>query len=190
MPKKDNSLKWRAGIVLGVGLLIISITAWKTAPRRVRQSMIDPSTAKYMHCPECMAESRCKPEALDKECVYCGSEKGLIPTLESVKTSQTKSAYGKLVAFVLPEIVILLATFYYVMKPHVDTGGEKFRFTRCPNCSQKLRYREEQIDSVGACSRCKRAFRFPEGVVAEQILDGGSVADVEEEEEDDEDEDE
>ncbi|MFO0821812.1 MAG: hypothetical protein U0792_01625 [Gemmataceae bacterium] len=188
MPKKNNSLKWRAGIVLGVGLIIIGVTAWKTFPRRVRQSMIDPSTARFMHCPECMAESRCNPDALDKECVYCGSEKGLIPTLESVKTSQTKSAYGKLVAFVLPEIVLLLAAFYFVIRPHVDTGEEKFRFTRCPYCSQKLRYREAQIDNLGACSQCKRAFRFPEGVAAEHTLDGGAKVLAVEEEEDDEDE--
>lgn len=190
MRKKDNSLKWRAGIIIGVGLLIIGITAWKTAPRRVRQAMIDPASAKYMHCPECRAESRCDPAAIDRECVYCGSEKGLIPTLETIKSSQTKSAYGTLVAFVLPEIVVLLATFYFAMRPRLDTGEEKFRFTRCPNCAQKLRYREEQIDSLGACSRCKRAFRFPEGVPSERILDGGTDEPEVEEEEEDEDEDE
>jgi hypothetical protein len=190
MRKKDNSLWWRAGIVLGVGLIIIGVTAWKTFPRRSRQSMIDPSTAKYMHCPECMAESRCDPNALDKDCLYCGADKGMIPTVESVKTSQTKSAYGKLVGFVLPEMLVLLAAFYYVIRPGADTGEEKFRFTRCPYCSQKLRYREAQIDNLGACSQCKRAFRFPEGVATEQTLDGGAKAeDVEDDyEEDEEDE--
>lgn len=188
MGKKKISVRWRAGIVLGVGLLIISITAWKTAPRRTRQSQINPQDAKFMHCPECKAEMSCVPQKLDDECVYCGYDKGLVPTMESLKTMQTKNPYGRLVAFVFPEIVILLAVFYYALRPHADTGEEKFRFTRCPNCSQKLRYREAQIDSIGACSRCKRAFRFPEGVPSERILDGTPETEEVLEEEEDEDE--
>ncbi|MCE9564174.1 MAG: hypothetical protein K8U57_19195 [Planctomycetes bacterium] len=173
MAKKSNSVKSRAIAVVVVGLLVIGITIWKTYPRPSKRLLIDPSSAKFMHCPECMTESRCVPNSLDKECIHCGSEKGQVPTAESIKGSQTKSAYGKLVAFVLPEMVFLIAAFYYMVRPAAETGEEKFRYTRCPNCSQKLRYREAQIDNVGACSKCKRAFRFPEGVPFEIILDGG-----------------
>jgi len=166
----------RAGVVLALGLLIVGFTVWKTYPRTSKRALPTAQT-KYMHCaePECMAESRYDLEGFDKPCPLCGSDKGMIPTDVSLKDMAAKSKYGRLVSFVLPELVVLLTALWFVLRPR-ESSAENYRYMRCPNCAQKLRYREAQIGSLGACSRCKRAFRFPEGTTQEKDLDGGVAA--------------
>jgi hypothetical protein len=165
----------RAGVVLTVGLLIVGFTVWKTFPRKQKLSLNDYAKAQYMHCPECNHESRFDPDGVDKACLQCGYEDGHVPTEKSLKETATKSPYGKLVSFVLPELVALMTALWLVLRPREDSAGEGFRYLRCANCGQKLRYREAQIGSLGACSRCKRAFRFPEGTSREKDLDSGKA---------------
>jgi hypothetical protein len=164
----------RAGAVLAVGLLVVGFTVWKTFPRKQKLSLDDYARAQYMHCPECNHESRYDPEAVDQACRQCGYDGGHVPTEKSLKESATRSPYGQLVAFLLPELVVLLTALWLVLRPR-DGVADEFRHMRCPNCGQKLRYREAQVGSLGACSRCKRAFRFPEGTPREADLDGGTA---------------
>ena len=173
----------RAAIVLAVGLLIIGFTVWRTFPHIRKPSLLDPKKYKFMHCPECDAETRFDLDGVDKPCKECGYEKGLIPTEESLKIASAKSPYGKMVAFVLPELILLLGALWFVLKPRA-ADLETFRFMRCPNCSQKLRYRSTQVGNLGACSRCRKPLRFPEGEIEETAIDGGTtVEDVSDNEE-------
>jgi DNA-directed RNA polymerase subunit RPC12/RpoP len=165
----------RAGLVVLLGVLVLSLTAWKTHPGKPKRSLLDPSKSKYMHCPECDAESAFSLDDVEKPCMQCWYDGGLVATADSLKNSKQGSRYGKMVAFLLPELVLFLAALWFVLRPRPDQGEVGYRYMRCPNCSQKLRYREAQVGGMGACSRCKRAFRFPEGSVREQELDGGEV---------------
>jgi len=79
--------------------------------------------------------------------------------------------YPKLIGFLLPEIVVLLVALYFVLKPREGNTQDIYRYMRCPNCTQKLRFRKVQVGSVGACSRCKKPFLFPEGTLRETELD-------------------
>ncbi len=164
----------RGAIIFTIGLLVMGLTAWKTYPRQKR-SLAPPANAKYMHCPECMAETSFDESKLDSVCMACGQEKGFVATTESLKTMSAKSPYGKMVAFLLPEVLVLLGALWYVLKPSEHAVGEVYRYMRCANCNQKLRYRETQVGQMGACSRCKRAFRFPEGTPRERDLDGAGA---------------
>jgi uncharacterized paraquat-inducible protein A len=162
----------RAGLVVVVGILVLGFTVWKTLPGKPKRSLIDPSQAKFMHCPKCQTESRYTPGGVDKPCPQCDYDGGLNPTVESLKEGGPGNRYARMVAFLLPELVAVLAALWLVLRPRPTSDEIAYRYMRCPNCSQKLRYREVQVGSVGACSRCKRAFRFPEGSVREQELDG------------------
>jgi hypothetical protein len=162
----------RAGLVVVAGVLVIGVTVWRTHPGKPKRSLLDPSQSKYMHCPECLTETRFSLDAVDKPCMQCGYDSGLTATAESLKDSKQGSRYSRMIAFVLPEFVVFLGALWFVLRPRPDQGESGYRYMRCPNCSQKLRYRQAQVGGVGACSRCKRAFRFPEGSVREQELDG------------------
>ncbi len=168
-----KSTQVRAGLVVVLGTLIMGITVWKTYPSTGKRVLLDISKAKYMHCPECEAESSFALDKLDKACLQCGYDKSeMTPTQESIKKVAQKSPYGKMVAFLLPELVVFLGALWFVLKPKEGGGGEEFRYMRCPNCNAKLRYRAAQVGAPGACSKCKRAFRFPEGTPTERELDG------------------
>ena len=96
-----------------------------------------------------------------------------IATEESIKKKGTgPGPYPKLIGFLLPEIVVLLVALYFVLKPREGNTQDIYRYMRCPNCTQKLRFRKVQVGSVGACSRCKKPFLFPEGTLRETELDG------------------
>ena len=173
-------MKWkpttvRAGIVVAVGLLIIGFTVWRTYPGRLKRPPVNYAKAQYMHCPKCLAEARFDEEKLDSACLHCGADKGMVATEESVKKTGTKNGYGRLMAFVMPELCLFLTALWFVLKQRPDAEVEAYRYMRCANCSQKLRYRAAQVGAPGACSRCKRAFLFPEGAPREEDLDGATV---------------
>jgi hypothetical protein len=180
-------MKWkpttvRAVIVVAIGLVLILGTVWRTYPRQKRLGA-NLSKMGYMHCPDCQAESRFEEDKLDEPCVKCGSEKQMVPTELSIKEVGTESKYARMAAFVLPEVCVLLTALWFVLRPR-HGEAEAFRYMRCANCGQKLRYRAAQVGAPGACSRCKRPFRFPEGAQREIELDGAAaIAEVEEEEE-------
>ena len=115
-------MKWKsptlvkAGLVVVIGLLIIGITVWRTHPGRQKRQVGDYSKAQYMHCPECKAETRFDEKRLDTECLHCGADKGMIATEQSVKKTEGKSRYGRLVAFVMPEICLFLTALWFVLK--------------------------------------------------------------------------
>ena len=90
-----------------------------------------------------------------------------------------------MLAALLPELIIFMAAVWFVLRPRAGNGLVAYRYMRCPHCAQKLRYREAQVGALGACSRCKRALRFPEGSPGEKELDG--ISDDEEADEADED---
>jgi hypothetical protein len=177
--KKINTRAVRAAIVLVIGFTVIGITLWKTIPRNSR-SQVPPTNAKFMHCPDCKTEVPFEITKIDDICMTCGSEKGWIATRESIKEGTAKSPYGRMVAFLLPEIVVLLGLLWFVLKPRASGYREMYRYMRCQNCSQKLRFRAAQVGQLGACSKCKRAFRFPEGTPREQDLDGAHAYEHEE----------
>jgi hypothetical protein len=178
--KKFNTAPVRAGIVLVIGFLVIGITAWRTYPRAGKHRAAVPADAKFMHCPKCLNEMQYDPMAMDNECLLCGYDKGFEATVESIKQTGTKNAYGRMLAFLLPEVVVLLGSLWFVLKPRAGGYQEEFRYMRCQNCGQKLRYRKAQVGQLGACSKCKRAFRFPDGTPREQDLDGAYAYEHEE----------
>lgn len=162
----------RAGVVLVVGVLVLGFTAWKVAPGKKR-TLVDLAQAKFMHCVECQTEVRFDADGLEKACLECGSDKGFVATTASLKEGGGDGASGRMVSFLLPEIVLLLGALWFVLRPRDGDREELYRYMRCANCGQKLRYRAAQVGAMGACSRCKRAFLFPEGTQRETDLDGG-----------------
>jgi DNA-directed RNA polymerase subunit RPC12/RpoP len=173
-------MKWKpttvkAGLVVVLGLLIIGLTVWRTHPGRQKRPIGNYAKAQFMHCPECRAEMRFDEKKLEAECPQCGAEKGMVATEESATKAGTKSRYGRMVAFVMPELCLFLTALWFVLKPRPDAENDEYRYMRCANCSQKLRYRTTQVGAPGACSRCKRAFLFPEGTQREEDLDGATV---------------
>lgn len=175
-------MKWKpttvkTGIVVVVGILVVGITVWRTHPGREKRPAINSAKAQYMHCPACQTEVRFDENKLDGECIQCGSTKGLAATEESIKKTGTKNRYGRMFAFLMPELCLFLTVLWFVLRRRPDAASEAYRYMRCAHCSQKLRYRTEQVGAPGACSRCKRAFRFPEGVHREEELDGAAVGD-------------
>jgi hypothetical protein len=170
----------KVAIVLVVSLLVIGFTVWRTYPRTTKRSLLDPNL-KYMHCPECRTETRFDMADVDKPCKQCSYDQGLVATEESIKVSSPRSGYGRMAAFLLPEMIVVLAALWLVLKPHA-VHGESYRYMRCPNCGQKLRFRTAQIGLLGACTRCRKPLRFPEGTRQEHDLDGGTPDDVIEEE--------
>jgi Zn ribbon nucleic-acid-binding protein len=122
-------MKWtpttiKATVLVVLGVLIIGFTVWRTHPGRQKRPVVDYSKAKFMHCPECNAEVRFDEEKLDLECVQCGATKGMVATEESLKQSSTKSRYGRLIAFVMPELCLLLTALWFVLKPRQGDIGE------------------------------------------------------------------
>ena len=70
----------------------------------------------------------------------------------SIKKVAAKSRYARMVAFLLPELCVLCVAMWYVLKPRPSDEHDLYRYMRCTNCGQKLRYRKQQIGSPGACS--------------------------------------
>lgn len=174
-------MKWtptriKAAVVIALGVLLVGITIWRTHPGRQKRTSIDYAKAKYMHCPQCNAEVRYEDSKLDAECVQCGSTKGMVATEETIKQQGTRSRYGRMIAFLMPEVCLFLTALWFVLRPRPDAGSNEFRYMRCAKCSQKLRYRTAQVGGAGACSRCKRVFVFPEGVPREEDLDSAAVS--------------
>jgi hypothetical protein len=171
----------RVGIVVALGIGVIGFTVWRTYPHATKKvSLLDPNL-KFMHCPECETEARFDIADVEKPCRQCGYELGLVPTVDSIKLQSARSPYGKMVAFLVPEILVFLAALWYVLKPPPVTV-ENYRYMRCSHCGQKLRYRAVQIGALGACSRCKKPLRFPEGTANEKVLDGAAPEELSAEE--------
>jgi hypothetical protein len=161
----------RAGIVLVAGLLVMGFTVWRTYPRiSSNRSLLNPNL-KYMHCPECRTETRFDVGDVDKPCKQCSYDKGLIATEESIRERSPQSAYGRMVAFLLPEFILVMGALWFVLRPP-PVRPDSYRYMRCPDCGQKLRFRVAQIDLLGACTRCRKPLRFPEGTTKEEDLDG------------------
>jgi hypothetical protein len=172
---KWNPTTVRAALVALLGVLVVGLTVWLTNPNRQKRAAVNYAKAKYMHCPECRAEVKFDDAKMDLECIQCGASKGMIATEQSIKETGTKSRYARTLAFVMPEICLLLTLLWFVLRPRPGAEGEEYRYMRCARCSQKLRYRATQVGAPGACSRCKRAFLFPEGAQREEDLDGATV---------------
>jgi hypothetical protein len=174
----------RLVIVLAVGALILGATAWRTYPRKPKRSLAEFSQYRYMHCKKCAYETMYSPDDEGKDCPQCGSDLGMIPTVESVKAKAGMSPFARMTAILFSELIVFMAAVWFVLRPRATDGEVAYRYMRCPHCTQKLRYHETQIGCLGACTRCKRALLFPEGSPGEKELDG--IAGDEEAEEADE----
>jgi hypothetical protein len=187
--KKFNTAMVRAAIVLTIGIVVIGITAWKTYPRKAKATTIPAGEAKFMHCPDCDMEQPFDPKWLDAPCAACGSEKGWVLTRESITTASENNtstgARARMIAFLLPEVVVMLGALWLVLRKRTYEQKEEYRYMRCPQCNGKLRYRAVQVGLLGACSKCKKPLRFPEGTPREQDLDGAYAYEHEEAAEED-----
>jgi ribosomal protein S27E len=156
-------------IVLVLGLVVMGTTAWLTYPRKPKRSLAELSQYRYMHCPDCKHEGSFAQDALDKPCPVCGSEKGLVPTLESVKGKAESSPYTKMTAALFVEVVVLMGAVWLVLRPRDRSGEAAYLRMRCPKCGQKLRYTEDHIGQAGACRKCKKVFVFPAESLPEEV---------------------
>lgn len=167
-------MKLRLLIVLVVGLLVLGGTSWLTYPRKPKLSAA--ANHKYLHCEECPWEGTYTDADEDKPCPSCGSDKPLIPTVESTKeTGSATNRFGRMTAILFVESIVLLGAIWFVLRPRDGDGHMKYLRMRCPKCGQKLRFTAKQIGQAGACSRCKRAFIFP----AESLPDDEKPDEVE-----------
>ena len=149
-------------LVLSAGAIGLGTTAWFTYPKKAKWSLASAAKYRFMHCQKCGHEVSYSGDDLEKACVQCESEKGFVPTVESVKAKgATTSPYWRMSSFLFVELVAWLGAIWLVLRKRRDPGAVVYLLTRCPKCSQRLRFAERQAGQPGACRRCKKAFLFP-----------------------------
>jgi NAD-dependent SIR2 family protein deacetylase len=160
-------MKLRLLLVLGLGLLVMGITAVMTYPPKAakKKKSFDDEDAveyKFMHCPKCHAELPFDKQTFADGCPQCQYPR-LEPTTESVNSvvSMEPSPYNRMAASIFVELVVLLGVVWFVLRPRRKDGVVVYFRMRCPKCNQKIRFNQAQAGRPGGCRKCKKMFLFP-----------------------------
>lgn len=145
--------------VLVLGVLVIGGTVWALKPQPVKA---DPNKVQYLYCRNCEKEfmfERTKQDLKDP-CPLCGKLR--TPLNESIKKTQLKNPYTKMMTFAFIEFVAVLGALLFVLRRRESNPDDDFNYTHCPKCRQKIRYTDRQVGKEAVCRRCKTVFEFPE----------------------------
>ncbi len=152
-------------VILFSGLLALGLTDLILAPKESPGKAKDPSKYKYLHCNICKLEMSYSKEMDSKQCPKCVAPKPVgyfTPTVNSIKTGSGDSSPWRwfyLAAAI--ETLSMLSGIVYLLYLPVPDPSTTFYVCQCPNCNQKMRFRQGSLGQIGVCPRCKRPTRFP-----------------------------
>lgn len=146
--------------VLVAGAVAVGVTVWITYPR-ANKFIGDPSQYKFMHCPKCRKETVFDLDKFVEGCARCGREMVATKNSGAVDGSQPSPVFRTFSLVMLELIVVMAAILFVTRRRGAKYEEHEFYYMRCPNCRQKIRYRERQVGQPALCPRCRKPFVFP-----------------------------
>lgn len=165
---KNLRKRW-VQVVLAVlaGVLAVAVSGRVLIPRRAisaAEKEREKAGYKFLHCDQCKMEMSYNRELDGKKCPRCQPPNVgfLIPTKESIRGGEGASPYRWFyVAAGLEALATLGAVVYLAYLPVRDPTQIYYVFN-CPECDQRLRFREVSLGELGQCPRCENILRFPD----------------------------
>jgi uncharacterized paraquat-inducible protein A len=147
------------------GAFAVAVTARILIPRSAA-GIKDKEAAgyKFLHCNQCMLELAYNAELDGKRCPKCQPPRTgfFVATKDSIRSGGDVSPNRWFyVAAGIEALATLGAVVYIAYLPTRDPTQIYYVF-HCPECDQRLRFREVSLGELGQCPRCENILRFPD----------------------------
>ena len=152
-------------ILLGCVFALV-ITNRVLAPKEIPGKAKDKSRYKFLHCNICKLEIGYSEMLDGKQCMKCIAPKPVgyfVATENSIKSGSGDGSpwvWFYLAASI--EVFGSVGWIVYLLYLPVPDPTTTFYIYSCPNCNHRMRFRRTSLGHLGACSKCKRPFRFPD----------------------------